>query len=65
MFAAKRRAHLDLPLAGLAVGDDQIGFEPVYLIEQPLTDGLAGVVRLGVVVPLLANPGCNCLLLQS
>ena len=32
--AAKRCVLiLDLPLAGLAVGDDQIGLEPVYLIE--------------------------------
>ncbi len=46
MFAAKRRAHLDLPFAGFAVGDHQIGGEAVDLIKQPLTDGLAGLVVL-------------------
>ena len=34
------------PFAGFAVGDDQIGLEPVYLIKQPLADGLAGLVVL-------------------
>ena len=39
MFTAKLCTHLDLPLAGLAVGDDQIRLEAVYLIKQPFAYG--------------------------
>ncbi len=48
MFTAKLCTHLDLPLAGLAVRDDQIRLEAVYLIKQPFAYGLAGLVVLGL-----------------
>ncbi|MNS85614.1 hypothetical protein D3C72_1194820 [compost metagenome] len=46
MLAAERRAHLDLPFTGLAIGDHQIGGEAIDLIKEPLTYGLAGLVVL-------------------
>ncbi len=46
MFTAEAGAHLDLPFAGFAIGDYQIGGQTVDLIEQPLADGLAGFVVL-------------------